>query len=113
MLPYAASDISSKRMSPTTPAPIPPGCRIATVFSRPVHPQVAGVWSMTADRAREHTAPAINARIDHETAWHPRYLATKGDTEIIARILELDREWDVERALEANGALRAAEEQSR
>ncbi|MDV2482181.1 DUF2892 domain-containing protein [Methanoculleus sp. Wushi-C6] len=60
---------------------------------------------MTADRVREHTAPAVNARIDHEIAWRLRYLAMKGDAGITARILELDREWDVERALEANAAL--------
>jgi hypothetical protein len=66
---------------------------------------VAGVLSMTADRVREHTPHHINARIDREIAGRLRYFAAKSDAEITGRILELNREWDVERALEANAAL--------
>lgn len=59
---------------------------------------------MTADRVREHTAPEVNARIDREIAGNLRYFAAQDNFEITRRIRELDREWDVERALEANAA---------
>ena len=56
------------------------------------------------DRVREHTRPEINERIDQETARSIR-LYTKADRELIDQRLEqLDREWDIERILQANAA---------
>jgi len=72
---------------------VPPG-----VFTR------CRCLGMTADRVREHTAPEINARIDREIAGNLRYFAAQDNFEITRRIRELDREWDVERMLEANAA---------
>jgi len=59
---------------------------------------------MTADRVRKNTPPEINAQIDREIAGSIRYFAGLDNLEITRRIRELDREWDVERALEANAA---------
>lgn len=60
----------------------------------------------TATRVQEHTAPAINARIAHETE---RNIAAfqAGDKRVLIerRLAELDREWDVERVLQTNFAL--------
>ncbi len=63
---------------------------------------------MTADRVRKNTPPEINARIDREIAGSIRYFAAQDNFEITRRIREPDREWDVERALEANAALLGA-----
>lgn len=57
----------------------------------------------TTERVARHTAPKINARIANrtrETVWG---LAGRPDG-IADRLDALDREWDVERALEANAA---------
>lgn len=57
----------------------------------------------TADRVPAHTSARINAWIRHETddriAWfahNPHYIDD--------RLAELDAEWDIERALEANAS---------
>lgn len=63
---------------------------------------------MTADRVREHTAPEINARIDREITEKLHRLAAQSNHEITGRIRELEHEWDIERALEANAALLGA-----
>jgi hypothetical protein len=56
------------------------------------------------DRVRSNTAPEINRRIDDQTRHNLRLYAN-ADKELIARRLEeLDREWDMERTLEANAA---------
>ena len=60
---------------------------------------------MASDRVRERTPHHINALIDRKIAGRLRYLAAQNDDEITGRIHDLDREWDVERALEANTAL--------
>lgn len=57
----------------------------------------------TAFRVAQHTAPEVNERIGRSTeasvAYHRQH------PELIDRRLgELDREWDVERALESNAA---------
>lgn len=59
---------------------------------------------MAADRVRKNTPPEINARIDREIAGSVRYFAGQDNFEITRRIHELEVEWDVERALEANAA---------
>lgn len=59
----------------------------------------------SASRVSEHTAPEINRRIADETTER---LARIGDDQsaITQRLLELDAEWDVERAIQLNaGAL--------
>jgi hypothetical protein len=58
----------------------------------------------TTERVPRHTAEEINEKIRCETETHVRRLATLGDTAIRQRLSELDREWDIERALEANAA---------
>jgi hypothetical protein len=58
----------------------------------------------TAERVAAHTSPAVNAAIQAETDRRVRECATQGVAAIDRRIRELDGEWDVERALEANAA---------
>lgn len=56
------------------------------------------------DRVRRHTPPDINASIDDEIrATISRYAGTSRET-LTRRIDALDREWDIERVLEANAA---------
>lgn len=57
------------------------------------------------DRVRNHTSPRVNRRIDEETERRlQRYKAF--DTGAIEhRLVELDKEWDVDRALMAAFAL--------
>lgn len=58
----------------------------------------------TTTRVEDSTAPRINARIkkasDRSAARHAR----AGLSSIDRRLDELDREWDIERTLEANAA---------
>ena len=56
------------------------------------------------DLVRSRTHPAVNARIDRETLARLRDYAGRGD-EIARQLQRLDREWDVERVLQVNGAL--------
>jgi hypothetical protein len=56
------------------------------------------------DRVRAHTNDRINERIDRQTLERVGATAAAGPAAITARIDELDREWDVERYLEANAA---------
>ena len=57
----------------------------------------------TTSRAPAHTKPEINARIAKELEMRLQYFASHTD-EIDARMYELDKEWDIERTLEANAA---------
>jgi hypothetical protein len=56
------------------------------------------------DRVRSHTAPHVNWRLDEERAQRVAELSSGPQEQIAGRIAELDREWDVERLLEANAA---------
>jgi hypothetical protein len=67
-----------------------------------MHPQQRTVRE--ADRVRRHTRPEINERIDFESAWSVSLAASGGPAAIHERLFELDREWDIERYLEANAA---------
>src|SRR5687768_15290404 len=58
----------------------------------------------TAERVERHTAPAINQRIYREMRLRVAECYALSDEEIDARIRELEREWDIERTLEANAA---------
>jgi hypothetical protein len=57
----------------------------------------------TVDRVPQNTAAEVNLRIEQETLERLRYLAANPGR-ISRRLGELDREWSVERALEANAA---------
>lgn len=58
----------------------------------------------TSDRIAENTAPEINRRIAAGTRG--RVIACARHPEAIERrLVELDREWDIERAIEANAAI--------
>lgn len=58
-----------------------------------------------ADRVRRHTARTANARIDRLTNARLKQSVEGGREAMIARLKELDREWDVDRALMANFAV--------
>jgi hypothetical protein len=57
----------------------------------------------TADRVSIHTPEHVNERIKREADTRVRRLAAQPDA-IGKRLKELDEEWDIERALEANAA---------
>ena len=57
----------------------------------------------TDNRVRSHTAPGINRRIDSAIEESIRFHAAHPE-KIDQRLFELEREWDIERALEANAA---------
>jgi hypothetical protein len=58
----------------------------------------------TATRVERSTSDEINARIERETAANVAHVASRGPAAIARRLEELDREWDIERTLEANAA---------
>jgi hypothetical protein len=58
----------------------------------------------TVDRVPRSTAESVNARIDRQTADNVRRWAAAGPGAIQRRLDELDREWDIERTLEANAS---------
>ena len=59
--------------------------------------------STTVRRVPDHTDPEVNARILDDTARRVlHFAANRGG--IDRRLRELDREWDIERLLEANAA---------
>jgi hypothetical protein len=60
-----------------------------------------------ADRVREATSDEINEQIDRETAMRVRAFEGRSAAEIGRRIEELDREWDIERALALNASVLA------
>lgn len=57
----------------------------------------------TVDRVPDHTAEPVNRRIEQDTAARVAALAAQPER-VEARLRELDREWDIERTLEANAA---------
>jgi len=56
------------------------------------------------DRVRAHTAPDVNEQIEQETERRVRRAAGLGKIAISRQIDELEKEWDIERWLEANAA---------
>jgi hypothetical protein len=58
----------------------------------------------TTERVAEHTSEHINARIREQTAANVRKYGRGGTEAIHRRLTELEQEWDIERALEANAA---------
>ncbi len=61
--------------------------------------------SSTVNRVPDHTSDAINERIRQKTRCNVARLAAATPREIEERLRELDAEWDIERALEANASL--------
>jgi hypothetical protein len=57
----------------------------------------------TATRVEQNTADRFNARIRRETEHRVQHFASHPER-IDRRLDELDREWDIERVLEANAA---------
>jgi hypothetical protein len=57
----------------------------------------------TFERVPAHTSESVNQRIEADTAERVRQLAAQPET-IPARLVELAREWDIERAIEANAS---------
>jgi hypothetical protein len=58
----------------------------------------------TATRVPQHTEEAINERIHRQTVCNIGHYGMQGSDAITRRLAELDREWDIERTLEANAA---------
>ena len=58
----------------------------------------------TTERVSSHTTPDVNERIRRRTEDQLARTAAAGPRALRQRLEELDREWDVERALEANAA---------
>ena len=59
----------------------------------------------TTNRVVKHTTECVNRQIREMTEKNVRCAAAGGREAIDERIAELDREWDIERALEANAAV--------
>jgi hypothetical protein len=57
----------------------------------------------TRDRVPRHTSPAINEQIRRQTEKRVRSYAAR-PADIPQRPQELDQEWDIERAIEANAS---------
>jgi len=60
------------------------------------------------DRVREHTAPAVTERIDRMTEAELDAAVAAGPAAILRRLVKLESEWDVDRALMVNFALAGA-----
>ena len=58
----------------------------------------------TVARVPEHTAGHVNEDIRRQTHEEIARIASQGTEAIDRRLAELDREWDIERTLEANAA---------
>jgi hypothetical protein len=56
------------------------------------------------DRVRARTKSEINRDIDQQLERRLRFYAVQDKQTISERLAELDREWDIERTLEANAA---------
>jgi hypothetical protein len=58
----------------------------------------------TVERVPQHTAEHVNDQIRRQTEERVARIAAAGREAIDRRLAELDREWDIERTLEANAA---------
>src|SRR3954464_13380624 len=58
----------------------------------------------TTTRVQDNTDETLNERIHAQTRRNVAYFGGQGKERINRRLEELDREWDVERVLEANAA---------
>jgi hypothetical protein len=62
------------------------------------------MFPSTVERVPQHTAPHVNRRIRRQTERQIARVTVRGRAAITRRLAELDREWDIERMLEANAA---------
>ena len=62
------------------------------------------MFPSTRERVTLHTAEQVNAEIARQTEENLTCLAPAGPEAIDRRLAELEREWDIERTLEANAA---------
>lgn len=62
---------------------------------------------MPKDRVRQRTASAVLARIDNDTFGNLLNQGTAPPAQAVARLQELDREWDHDRVLETEASLMA------
>jgi hypothetical protein len=69
-------------------------------------PRLNGTMVSTRARVPKHTAEEVNRQIRQETEDRLAYFADHTE-EIATRLDELDREWDVERTIEANASILA------
>lgn len=60
--------------------------------------------SESTQRVPEHTASYVNERIKRQTEENVERFASSGRKAMDARLEELDREWDIERTIEANAS---------
>jgi hypothetical protein len=58
----------------------------------------------TAHRVPQNTAEDVNEQIRRQTDQNIAFYAAQGPAAINRRLAELDREWDIERTLEANAS---------
>jgi hypothetical protein len=61
--------------------------------------------ALPSDRVREHTAQGVNRRIAERTRDRIEHVVREGRDAIVQRLEQLDREWDVDRALMVNFAI--------
>src|SRR4051812_24728878 len=69
---------------------------------------LAQLTSLNGDRVREHTAPAVNDRIDRMTQAQVDAAIVGGPPALVRRMTKLDTEWDIDRTLMVNFALAGA-----
>lgn len=98
-------------MAGTDSAPALPGFEAGSLVCRlprfPVLSVVTGGSAMipsTVERVPRQTAEHVNDRIRRQTDESVARVATAGPGAIDRRLGELEREWDIERTLEANAA---------
>ena len=60
---------------------------------------------LNGDRVREHTAASVTRRIDRSTAADVDAAVVAGRDAILRRLVKLDYEWDIDRALFVNFAV--------
>jgi hypothetical protein len=61
--------------------------------------------SLKSDRDRRYTAASVLQRIDEETEARLQTYAAAGPQALAGRLAELDREWDIDRAVELEASL--------
>ena len=64
----------------------------------------ADIIPATTERVLQHTDEEINERISRRIEANVNFYATQDQRTLDIRLQELDREWDIERVLEANAA---------
>jgi hypothetical protein len=60
---------------------------------------------LESDRDRRYTAASVLQRIDEDTEARLHTYAAAGPAAVAGRLAELDREWDIDRAVELESAL--------